>query len=778
MIKSFKKKIESGFQIFAEKSYDHALIFLILTLGCIVFLFFEIFSLEIDTSPEALLHADDPGKIEYEAFREVFGRPELTIIMIESDDIFSKATLERLVALHKDLEENVPFVKTITSLVNIDGLVFKKGGVVPEPLLAGWPDVNLKQVKKKALSNRLYQNFILSRDGKTTALVIETLVRVAPDNHYFTEKENHQVVMAAKSTMARHQHPDFSLTLSGGPVIADAFNTATLKDLQTCVFFSLIAVLLFSALLFQRVSGVFLSFGITLVTLISTMGLMGLLDIPVKIVTIVVPAFIVAVSVAAGVHLLAVFFRHYQSTGDKRQAIAFAMGHSGLPILMTSLTTAAGLLSFSFAGLGAIEEIGYLSAAGVMMAFVYSICLLPAVLRYLPVRHLTEKKKLSMDRVLAGIARFSCGYPKTIIAVSVTLFFVSLYHIQSLTFSHDLISFFPEDAPQRQDVISIDNKMGGILSIEVLIQPKEKPLLLVDTLNRVDQFCEAVQSIEMEGVTIGKVFAVTDVIKQINQTFNSDISFFYIIPQNQALISKGMESFQSNSNEKMHRFIDSNSGVIRVTIMASWADAMVYNELLQVVREKFNDTFKDGTTIRMTGIVPLLARAVKATIYSMADSYIAAFIVISIMMVLMLGDIKLGLVSMIPNLLPIFLIMGLMGLVKAPFDLNTMMIGSIAIGLVVDDTVHFMYNFQKYHDNTGNVDASVTTTLLGTGKAMLITSCILSCGFFVLLTATLNHVSRFGLFTGLTILCALLGDFLLAPALMKVLYRNKKENAI
>ena len=159
----------------------------------------------------------------------------------------------------------------------------------------------------------------------------------------------------------------------------------------------------------------------------------------------------------------------------------------------------------------------------------------------------------------------------------------------------------------------------------------------------------------------------------------------------------------------------------------------------------------------------------------MSKSYVLAFVVITIMMIFLVGSLKIGLLSMIPNLLPILMSMGIMGIVKVPLDLTTMLIGSIALGLVVDDTVHFMYNFRKYYDITGDSHDAVRETLLGTGRALLITSLILSLGFFADLFATLNNIMRFGIFTGITIIFALLADFIVAPALMVLVMGRKSE---
>ena len=170
----------------------------------------------------------------------------------------------------------------------------------------------------------------------------------------------------------------------------------------------------------------------------------------------------------------------------------------------------------------------------------------------------------------------------------------------------------------------------------------------------------------------------------------------------------------------------------------------------------------------------MVARTVPATLNSMAKSYMIAFLVVSLMMIALIGDLKIGLLSIFPNLLPIFLAMGCVRLAQLPVDFNILMIGSIAMGLVVDDTLHFMYNFRKYYQITGDAYQGIQQTMLGTGRAMLITSLILSVGFFTGITGTLTFLATFGIFSGLTIMLALLADFLLAPALLMLVTKDRR----
>jgi predicted RND superfamily exporter protein len=170
----------------------------------------------------------------------------------------------------------------------------------------------------------------------------------------------------------------------------------------------------------------------------------------------------------------------------------------------------------------------------------------------------------------------------------------------------------------------------------------------------------------------------------------------------------------------------------------------------------------------------LFAKTGNNTITSMAESYIFALIIITLMMIILIGRIKIGLLSMIPNLTPIILSLGVIGAFNFPMDMFTVMVASIAIGLAVDDTIHFMHNFRRYYERTGDPQRAVFETLHTTGRAMLVTTIVLSFGFFIYMFATLQNISRFGFLTGFTIITALAADYLVAPALMVIV--NKKRS--
>jgi predicted RND superfamily exporter protein len=231
-------------------------------------------------------------------------------------------------------------------------------------------------------------------------------------------------------------------------------------------------------------------------------------------------------------------------------------------------------------------------------------------------------------------------------------------------------------------------------------------------------------------------------------------------------------------------FVDSRFSKARVTIRVPWRDALTYVPFIANIEDLFSSAFQnikvDSTpvTLSTTGIMSLFARILSATMHSAAQSYGMAIVVITLMMILLIGNLRMGLIAMTPNISPILITMGIMGWFSIPLDMFTMLVASIAIGLAVDDTIQFVYNFKKYYEETGDVHVAVSHTLHTAGRAMLTTSIVLSIGFFLFMLASMNNVSYLGMLIGLAIVIALLADFILAPALMALALPNiTRKNA-
>ena len=317
-------------------------------------------------------------------------------------------------------------------------------------------------------------------------------------------------------------------------------------------------------------------------------------------------------------------------------------------------------------------------------------------------------------------------------------------------------------------------KNKGSVSLEIILDTgRENGLYDPELLKQIEETSAYLETLKVGEIFAGKAWSLTTILKETNRALNENRMEFYTIPENRNLIAQELLLFENSGSDDMEDFTDSRFSKVRIMAKVPFRNAIAYTKFLKVVNSHLRKTFPD-LKITITGMTALFSRVISNAIHSMGLSYLYAFLVITILMVFLIGRLKIGLLSMVPNLAPIIVIMGIMGWLNIPMNLFTMLVGNIAIGLAVDDTIHFMHNFRRYFEKNGNAGLSVMETLHTTGRAMLVTSCVLSVGFFIFMFATMNNLFHFGLLTGLTIILALLADYFVAPAIMVVVHRPKK----
>jgi len=794
---AIRTRIENWFEDLARAIYRHRILTVIIMLALSSLLIVQIPKITIDTSTEGFLHEDDPALLAYNAFRDQFGRDEMVIIAVGAEDVFSHRFLEKLKALHQELADNVPFVEDITSLINARNTRGEADELIVEDFLESWPNSRreLDILKKRALSNPLYQNLLLSEDGRLTTIVIQTHSHSgslqpadvlegfeddapaaddgAGDNAgrgYLSDRENSQVVAAVKQIVQKYNAPDFPICLAGTPVVTHFLKRAMMSDMRKFIALAVATVAILLFVMFRRITGVLFPLFIVVLSLLSTIGAMALTGTPIKLPTQILPSFLLAVGVGTAVHILAIFFQHFGENANKADAIAFALGHSGLAVVMTNVTTACGLMSFATSEVAPVADLGIFAGIGVLIAFINTIFLLPALLALAPVRSRPKNdsnpQATLMDRCLASISRFSTTHPKAILTVSAVVVCVSLIAASNIRFSHNPLGWFPRSNSIRVATEKLDHEMRGTISLEVIIDTaRENGLYDPDVLNRLEDAVVFAESQTHENVFVGKAWSLTTILKEINRALNENREEFYNVPQNEKLIAQEFLLFENSGSDDLEDVVDSQFSKARFSMKGPFKDAVHFATLLSTVDRYFKDRFPDAD-VTLTGMMVLLAKTINNAILSMAKSYVIALVVITLLMMVLIGKVRIGLLSMVPNLTPILLMLGIIGATPVSMDLFTMMVASIAIGLAVDDTIHFMHNFRRYYEQTGDPRLAVHKTLHTTGRAMLVTTVVLSTGFFIFIFADMNNLFNFGLLTSFTILMALAADYLVAPALM------------
>ncbi len=806
---NWKVKAEHKFEKLSDFIYDNKIKVIVFVLAIVIAFASQIKHLHMDTSTEGFLHKDDPLRIEYNIFRDQFGRDEKVLIAIQSPNIFTLDFINKLNKLHKELENNLPYIDDVNSLINARNTRGTIDSLIVDDLFDELPKTQktLEYKKKLAVNNPILKDLMLNVEGTITTIIIDTATYTSFDKdgkllpqinddagfddenvlenvskEFLTDKENNEIVKQTKEIVSKYQSDDFKILVSGTAVINSELKSSMTSDMQKFIKFVLLVMIVFLALMFRRISGVVLPLITVIFTVVTALSLMAIFGAPVTVVTQILPSFLLAVTIGASIHLLAIFFKEFNITKDKKKALRYAMGHSGLAIVMTSITTAAGLWSFSFSELAPVSDLGKFASGGVIIGLLFTLVLLPALLSLLKIKPKDViikddcEVETPMDKLLIKIAKISVSYPKLIISISAIVIFVSLAIASNLRFSHKPIVWFDENHPVRVATALVDEKLKGSVTLEIIVDTKkENGLYEPEILNAIDSFTKNIMTIKSDKYYVGKTLSLVDIIKETNKALNANKKEFYTIPQDRNLIAQELLLFENSGSDDLEDFVDSGFSKARITVKLPYIDAMDYINLIKEINDEIDANFKGKVEVTVTGISNLLARIMDAAITSSAISYILALSLITVMMLVLIGHIKIGLISMIPNIAPILIMTTVMVVFDMPLDMFTMLIGAIAIGLAVDDTVHFMHNFRRYELIHNDIDKAVRLTLMTTGRAMIVTTVVLSFGFFVFMGASMSNIFNFGLLTGIAIVVAVLADFFLVPALMKTMVTNKKD---
>ncbi len=711
--------------------------------------------------------------------------------------LFAPSFLAKLAALHEDLEAHVPFTGKVTSLLNVRSTRGAGDRLVVEALFEEWPrsEEGWAELERRARANPLYQDLFVSRDGRWTLLVVEPdpyaavaaaqpaldvtagfddepasdVLPVLSTAHY---REIHDAVQAVAD-----RHRGGLEILVGGPLPMGAIiaggierDFGVLLGAATAVIGGLLL------LVFRRLSSAVLALLVVLLSLASAIGLMAWLGIPLDIGTQVLPSFLLAVGIGYAVHVLTIFSQRFRENGDKPAAIAGALEHTGLPIVMTGLTTMAGLLAVAFTYLVPLERIGVFAPLGVLMAVTSSLVLLPALLAVLPIAPATPQALPRIaERALVRLGDFSVAHRRSILGGLALVLLLSVGGIQRVGFSHNPLLWVDEDSEFRRANAVLEEQFGGAFEIDLLVRAREEGgLRRPELLRALDSLEARLLALETRGIAAAKVIGLHGVVKEIHQALHEDDPAFYAVPEEVDVVAQELLLFENSGTDDLEEVTDTRFGLGRVSVRVNFADgyALVpYGDLVDRTAKEALGTLADA---ELTGFFALSVRTFSALNESLVRSYAIAMIVIGALMLLLIGRVREGLAAAIPNLAPIFVTVGIMGYAGLPFSIFTLLVANIALGLAVDDTIHFVHNYLRDREDGGDPVGAVRRTLASTGSALLFTTVALLCGFSLFAFASLENLAAFGLLAALAIGLAFVADVLVAPGLMVIVDETRR----
>jgi len=788
-----RRRIEQGFGAFARAVVRFRWACLVASILASLALGSQLGALRVDNSDESFLRADDPARVTYDRFKEQYGADDRLMVLFRPEEAFDLVFLESVRSIHRAIEREVPYVEEVTSLVNARNTRGEEDGLVVEELMERWPENedDLARLRARVFDNPLYVNFLIAENESlvviwVTPVTYSTLTPELDELEGFgdvakgeatgvedlTTQEEAELIAAVRAIVARHEVENADVWVSGGPVINETMSRIMGEDVSGSLTYSFALIVVVLFLLFRRISGALIPPIVVGLSLAGTFGTMALIDLPFSVTLNVLPGLLLTVGICDAVHILAIFYQRLDAgDGTRDDAIVYALEHSGLAVLMTSLTTAAGIGSFITAELAAVSHLGWIAPIGVIYAMVYSLVALPALLSILPIKARRAGggalERFAVDRVLAGMGRLATNRPRAVLGVTAVTVGVSLLGIAQLQFSHDGLRWFPEDDPVRYSAELVDREFKGTSSLEIVVDTgRENGLHEPALLGRIEDTMRWSETLFVAEHPVHKAISIVDVVKETNRALNGDRDADYVVPDDRALVAQELLLFENSGTDDLEDFTDSLFQTARITVRTPWVDAMVYPDFVDEVKAGLPALLGDDVAWELTGGAMIFSQLFKAVILSMSTSYMIALAVITPLLVLLVGSWKRGLLAMIPNLIPIGFTLAMMGWLDIPLDASTVLIGGVVLGVAVDDTIHFMHKFNRYYEDSGDPAFAIRETLATTGAALLFTSLVLAGGFSMFATCYLLNTAWFGLLAAFAIVVAFLADALVAPALM------------
>ncbi|MGE4652160.1 MAG: efflux RND transporter permease subunit, partial [Myxococcota bacterium] len=515
--------------------------------------------------------------------------------------------------------------------------------------------------------------------------------------------------------------------------------------------FGLAALLLCSVVLvavFRSLRLAALPLIVVAISALWTLGVMAFFDFQLTILSVCLVSLVLTVGVADSIHVLTAYRQRLTQGTERDDALRSSLDELMWPCFLTSITTAAGMLSLQASTLQPVREFGWMAALGVVLAFALSVTLIPALLSWLPGTALPtrSKKPDRLDRVLDAVARSSGHGSRFVLVSSGLLVVAALSLLPGLEMGSNPLGYFKPDAPIRRATEAIDRALGGSASIEFLVEADGGGLREPDTL----QHLEVLEASLLARPGISQVTSVLAPLRELRRVLQGEAPGTGALPENRELAAQLHLLLEGALDYP--QLVQDDASVGRVSARARYTHAGDLVASLPALEAELAQLgASGGPTVKPTGPVKLIANMETQLLRSQVRSFLAAFAVITLLMFAVTRSLSLGLLAMIPNLVPVILGLGFMAALNFSLDPGTVMIASIALGLVVDDTVHFIVRFQRQRASGTTTEAAVAHTVRTAGRPIILTSLVLLGGFGVLAFSSFNPNVHFGLISAVVV---------------------------
>ncbi|MGB0789964.1 MAG: efflux RND transporter permease subunit [Flavobacteriaceae bacterium] len=729
----------------------------------------------------SVLPNDHPEIIKYTQFTDVFGEEDNAILIaVEGRDLFTSTSFNAWNRLSKQLEA-APEIVSVISLENIEEIV-RNGSKLEAQAFNPREALSDENAKYKLyhLFERLpfYENLIYdpsSRAIRTIAFMDPDVVNTKVRSEFILNEFNSLVENFERESGA-------DAKISGMPYIKTRNAETLKKEMILFVIGALLVTALIFFFFFRSYRATFISMVVVLIGVSWSFGVIGLLGFEITILTALIPPLIIVIGIPNCIFLINKYQQEVKKHGNQARSLIRVISKVGNATLMTNLTTASGFATFIILSSSLLREFGIVASINIIGIFILSLLIIPIIYSYMSLpknKHLQHLNTPWIDLFVKSMERIVREHRITVYITSVALLVLSIIGIYQIEITGSRIEDLPKNTDFYEDILFYEEDFNGILPIEILVDTgKENGALSQATLSRVERLSEEIG----ENPELSNPLSIGNLLKYAKQAYYKGLRKYYQLPtrQERNFILDAANNALSNEGDLTRSMVDSENRRLRLSLMMKDVKTSRMEEIEKDLNKSIEKIFpKERYDVALTGKALLYLKGTRYLVNNLVLSLLLAVILISLLMAYLFRSFQMILISLVPNLLPLIITAGIMGFIGVPIKPSTILIFSIAFGISVDDTIHFLAKYrQELVQNNWQIKKSVYAALKETGVSMFYTSIVLFFGFSVFMISNYGGTKALGGLVSATLLFAMLANLVLLPCLLLSLERNIANNRV
>ncbi|EKB7279234.1 TPA: MMPL family transporter [Vibrio parahaemolyticus] len=702
--------------------------------------------------------------LAFDEIQTTFAKTDNLAIVIapEDGDIFTPQTLSLIQKITVDAWQ-VPYSSRVDSIANYQHTEAFDDDLLVEDLLYSEYELTperISKVKSIALSEPVLKSALVSEKGDVT--VVNITVQL-PEMDKTAEVE--EVVSSINAMIDRYQraYPDVTFHKAGIIAMNHAFMTAAQDDSSTLVPTMLVVILVFLTIMLRSILSVIATLIVIIGSVMATMGISGWAGMFLSTATVNVPTLIMTLAVADCVHVIATMRQSMKNGFTKAQSIERSIALNFVPILITSVTTAIGFLMMNMSDSPVLRDFGNLSALGVMVACFLSVTLLPALLKLLPI-HVKMETSQDQKHVMDRLGDFVVSQRRALLPLSVAVIVVCASLIPLNKVNDESVEYFGQRNEFRQAADFMEERISGMTNISIAIKTNESQgIAAPDFLNMIGEFSSWLR----DQPETDHVATLADVYKRLNKNMHGDDEAYYLLPQERELAAQYLLLYEMSLpyGLDLNNQINVDKSSIKMVLTVANLGSVELVDLENRIYQWFAEHAPQYQVVASSPSL-MFAHIGETNMASMLSTLPITLVLISALLIFALRSVRLGLISLMPNIAPAVIGFGLWALISGEINLGLSVVVTLTLGIVVDDAVHFLSKYQRARSEGQTAEQAVRYAFHTVGRALWITTVVLVAGFSVLAMSSFRLNADMGQLSAIVIFIALVVDFLFLPTLL------------